>query len=259
MRPAPRWGHGKAPLASVAAAIEKGRPRYAALLAEFLSLADSLAAIPIKPSGVATEPCWHNAWFFGLDAVALYSLLALRRPRLFLEVGSGNSTMFARRAIRDHDLGTRIVSIDPEPRADIEAICDEALRVPLEDVDPALFDRLQAGDIFFLDGSHYTFMNSDATVALLEILPRLPAGVLVQVHDIFLPYDYLPEWVDRYYTEQYVLAPFLLAERGIVETLMPNFFVYSDPELAAILAPLWDRIGLTGYERAGHSYWLQRT
>ena len=66
-------------------------------------------------------PTWENGWFPALDAVTLYGLVATRNPRWYVEVGSGNSTRFVRRAIRDHGLRTRILSIDPGPRAEIDA------------------------------------------------------------------------------------------------------------------------------------------
>ncbi len=77
-------------------------------------------------------------------------------------------------------------------------------------MDLALFRELQAGDVLFIDSSHRCFMNSDVTVLFLEVLPNLPPGVLVQVHDIFIPYDYPREWVERYYAEQYLLSCYLL-------------------------------------------------
>lgn len=54
--------------------------------------------------------------------------LAAGNPATYLEVGSGNSTRFARRAITVHGLRTRIVSIDPEPRAVVDELCDEVVR-----------------------------------------------------------------------------------------------------------------------------------
>ena len=44
----------------------------------------------------------------------------------------------------------RIVSIDPEPRAAIDNICDEVIRAGLETCDLSIFDQLEAGDILFL-------------------------------------------------------------------------------------------------------------
>ena len=56
-------------------------------------------------------------------------------------------------------------------------------------------------------------MNSDATTIFLDTIPRLRSGVLVEIHDVTLPYDYPTEWIDRYYSEQYLLAAYILANR----------------------------------------------
>ena len=93
----------------------------------------------------------------------------------------------------------------------MDAVCDTVIRQPLETLDTAgIIENLQAGDILFVDGSHRCFTNSDVTVVFLEILPRLQPGVLVHFHDILLPYDYPPAWSRRYYSEQYLLACWLL-------------------------------------------------
>ena len=99
--------------------------------------------------------------------------------------------MFARHAIRTGNLKTTIMSIDPKPRAEIDSLCDRVMRLPLELCDLNLFRELEPGDILFFDGSHRIFANSDVTVFFIEVLPRLKPGVLVHVHDIFLPADYL--------------------------------------------------------------------
>ena len=203
------------------------------------------------------EPAWINGFLPGLDAAVLYGMLAFTPPRTYLEVGSGNSTRFARRAIRDHGLRTRIVSIDPHPRVEIDSIADQVIRAPLETVDLAPILALEPGDILFLDGSHRCFTNSDVTVAFLEVLPRLPRGVRVQIHDICLPYDYPPGMEDFYYSEQYVLAAYLLGGARGGTVLLPNAFVSEDAELSRILDPLWTRPGFEAVERRGSSFWME--
>ena len=59
--------------------------------------------------------------------------------------------------------GTRIISIAPRPYAEIEELCDEVLRYPLEAVDLTTFEELDAGDIFFFDGSHRVFTDFEVT------------------------------------------------------------------------------------------------
>jgi len=198
----------------------------------------------------------HRAWLPALDAAALYGFIAKHQPQRYIEIGSGNSTKFARRAITDGGLKTTITSIDPDPRAEVDVICDRIIRSPLEDADLVVFDDLAQGDIVFFDGSHRVFPNSDVAVFFLEVLPRLAPGVLVQIHDVQLPYDYSPELAKRYYSEQYMLAAHLLAsDRTTV--LLANAYVSEDAECQALLRKLWKRPGLEELEPWGGSFWFQ--
>lgn len=206
----PRQGYGNAPLEPIARLIRPRKAAHAAWLEKIESFASSLAAIPMEQGVDPRQPFWCNDWIPGLDAGLLYVMTATRRPRHYLEIGSGNSTKFVRRAIADHGLATRITSIDPQPRAEVEELCDAVHRCGLEETDPAIFDELEPHDVVFFDGSHRCIQNSDVTVFFLEILPKLPKGVLVGIHDIFLPNDYPLAWQERMYTEQYMLAAWLL-------------------------------------------------
>jgi hypothetical protein len=226
-------------------------------LAGFLDWADALRRIPVEPDErTPSSPCWNNPWFSGLDAVALYGFIAAATPRLYLEVGSGVSTRFARRAIIDNGLDTRVVSIDPEPRVGIDGLCDSTVRQRLEDAGEDIVEGLRPGDIVFFDGSHRVFTNSDCVVAILELLPRLPAGVFVHFHDVFLPYDYPVEWNDRYYSEQYLLAAWLLGGGNRLQIELPNAFVSADESLQTVIAPLWSG-PLAAVPRGGGSFWLR--
>jgi Methyltransferase domain len=182
----------------------------------------------------------------------------MHRPKLYLEIGSGISTAFARRAVQDLGLSTRIVSIDPEPRAAIDAMCDEVVRDGLETCDITLFDRLQPGDILFLDGSHRAFMNSDVTVFMIDILPRLKPGVLVHVHDIALPWDYPDMFVDWYWSEAYMLAAYLIGARNRVRPVFPTAWVCRDPHFNDWFAqpPLVDLGSANDGWRGGGSMWF---
>ncbi len=177
-------------------------------------------------------------------------------PVEFIEIGSGFSTRFARRAIRDHALPTRILSIDPEPRAEIDSICDDVVRCPLEDVPPTTFASVTAEDFIFIDGSHRAFQGSDTTVFFTEILPTLPPGTLVGVHDIFLPADYPVAWLDLYLSEQYLLACWLLGgDRLQIE--LPMHHIGQTPYLHGILAPFWQHAALAGANHYGGAFFFR--
>jgi hypothetical protein len=165
----------------------------------------------IALEGSASEiiPFWNNIWLPPLDAISLAGLVALHRPTTYVEVGSGNSTKFVRWIIDTLRLSTRIISIDPFPRAEIDSICDVTIRSPLELADQSIFSNLAPNDIVFVDNSHRSFPSSDVTVFFMEILPNLPHDVIFGLHDVFLPFDYPLEWKDRFYNEQYLLAAYL--------------------------------------------------
>jgi hypothetical protein len=252
----PRWGYERPAHPILAEILGRNRRSYEATLDAFLGFADAYRAIDLKEDpGHPEQPFLLNPWLPGLDSLALYSMVAMHRPAVYLEVGSGNSTKFTRRSIRDHGLSTQLVSIDPQPRAEVDALCDQVIREPVESVDLAQFEALHEGDILFIDNSHRCFMNSDVTVVFIDILPRLRPGVLVHIHDIFLPQDYPPHWAGRYYSEQYLLAAYLLAEGTRFEVLLPNAYISGDAELRGRIAPVF--AGLEGVARGGGSFWLR--
>ena len=158
----------------------------------------------------ARKPFWSNTYFQGNDARIAWGLTALTQPRRIVEIGSGNSTKFFRHAIDHNSTGTRLICIDPTPRAEISGIADEIYNKPVQEVDPKLFSALQPGDILFFDGSHLVVQGSDTQFVFLEILPKLPKGVLVHVHDINLPYEYRSFYSSRLYGEQYMLGALLV-------------------------------------------------
>jgi hypothetical protein len=258
----PRYGYGKPPHPELAKIFSENDARYAELLGIFLKLTDGLFRIPLRAPKESPEPCWLHDWLDGLDTFALYGFAATRNAALYLEIGSGYSTKVVRRAVKDCRAQTKIVSIDPHPRAEIDALCDEVVRQPLEKCDLKIFERLKSGDILFFDGSHRSFMNSDVTVFFLEILPRLQPGVLVHLHDIFLPLDYPPYWEyefypHRYWSEQYLLAASLLAGHCSYEVVLPNHYVSVTASLAGALDGFWSDPRLGGVSRGGSSFWIQ--
>ena len=239
--------------------INKNRELYKSNLQSFLPLSRYFAAIPKRytANSASSEPCWINGYMPALDGVALYSLLVTHKPKVYMEVGSGNSTKFARKAIVDHNLDTKIVSIDPCPRAEVDKICDEIIRKPVEEINIQIFDSLDINDILYIDNSHMVFMNSDVTTIFLDVIPRLRSGVLVEIHDITLPYDYPVEWINRYYSEQYLLAAYILAKGSMFDIILPNKFISHDSELKNILVPLWEKDEMKNVETHGCSCWIK--
>lgn len=255
-----RWTDEK-PHPALNALIAAQQERYVETLGGFVADAARMADIASDANDPLT-PRWNNEWITGLDVISLYGYVKRQRPSIYLEIGSGNSTMFVRQAIRDHDLPTRILSIDPQPRAKIDQVCDEIFRQRLEHIawEP-IFSRLTANDVIFFDGSHRCFPNTDVTVFFTEILPSLPSGVLIGIHDIFLPSDYTKSGLDRFYSEQYLLACWLLADNAHrLRIELPACWIGTSPQAApsrAAIAPLYKTLP-AGVPLGGGAFWISK-
>jgi len=254
----PRYGHGKPAHSELYEIINSNRENYKNLLFKALEFKESIWEIKdSKHEEDSSKPVWNNGFLPGLDIIGIYTLMALYKPRKYIEIGSGNSTKVAYKAKTEQNLTTEIISIDPMPRAEIDNLANRVIREPIENIDFNIFNELNANDILFVDNSHRILPNSDSMVFYLEILPRLKKGVIVHIHDIYLPYDYPQFMCDRFYSEQYGLAMYLLANPKKYETILPNFFVHEDKELSEVISTIWKHKNLENVERHGGSFWLK--
>ena len=171
---------------------------------------------------------FDNDYFTSPDAEIGYVLVRQLNPRQIIEVGSGNSTQLFRAAITDGKLRTVLVSIDPSPRTTIETVADHVIMERLEDVPPSyLADTLQDGDILFIDSSHESRTGNDVVELFLKVIPALNEGVVVHVHDIFLPFDYPREWIVDHrwnWNEQYLVQAMLQGSNEF-DVLWPAHFL----------------------------------
>lgn len=209
------------PYAAAEQIFEDSRAAFKGVLDDMDGFAAELMAIGAAPP---PAPRWQQDWFPRLDGAAAYVLTRRLAPARLIEIGSGHSTRFFARAVADGGLATRIQAIDPAPRADLAGLATiDLLQAPLQDVPPDLFDSLEAGDFMVVDSSHILMPGTDVDLVINRILPRLPAGVIVHFHDIFLPDDYPSSWAWRGYNEQLALAPLLVS--GGWEVLFASHYV----------------------------------
>ncbi len=189
-----------------------------ALLRE-LRCGEELRDIPLHKDKKAAGAsfCYYNGSFEVGDAEILYSMIRRSKPKRMFEIGSGHSTLMARLAIarnsaEDPAYRCHHLCIEPYNQPWLEEIGAEILRKRAELCDPALFDQLESGDILFIDSSHVIRPQGDVLYEVLEVLGRLKPGVLIHIHDIFTPRDYLEKWVledQRLWNEQYLVEAFL--------------------------------------------------
>lgn len=190
-----RWDGDRAEFESSLAMIENHLDR----LAEFAEQK------PDKPH----RPRFNQSWCPGLDGASAYAFVREYSPANIIEVGSGHSTRFMAQAIEDGNLSTHFMSIDPQPRRAIDHLCTEVIRTTVDQVPLSEFERLQENDILFFDGSHIGMPGTDVDTMLNQVFPTLKPGVLVHIHDIFLPHGYPDVWDWRGYNEQNMVASLL--------------------------------------------------
>lgn len=151
------------------------------------------------------------------DSEYLYNMIRLFKPRKIVEIGCGYSTLMAINALKKNKNENQnyfcdFVCIEPYENIWLDRLGLKVIREKVENVSKEIFLGLDANDILSIDSSHIIRPQGDVLFEYLEILPILKQGVLVHIHDIFTPKDYLDEWIlkhVRLWNEQYLLEAFL--------------------------------------------------
>lgn len=233
-----------------------------ALLDAFTRFRPEYATLPTaRPSG---PPRFYfgNGSFEALDAEVLYCMVRHHQPRRMVEIGSGFTTLLAAQALaqnRTEGHDAALTAIEPYPPSFLHETLPFPIELVAEPVQSVRVDRftdLRAGDILFIDSSHVCKIGSDVQYEFLEILPRLAPGVLVHIHDIFLPFEYPQEWVKdwhRFWNEQYLLQAFLCGNQDF-EVLWAGTWMHSrHADKLAVAFPAYDpRTTWPG------SFWMRR-
>ena len=207
---------------------------------------------------VSAEPPAGQLWpFRGTDVLVAYCMVRHFQPRRIIEVGSGFSSLVLGQAAAKNKTSS-LICIDPFPgellrNGSIPAL-QSLIETKVQDLDVEFFSQLDPGDILFIDSSHAVKIGGDVNYLFLEVLPRLNPGVIVHVHDIFLPFEYRRHWVlneFRFWTEQYLLQAFLTFNSEF-EVLLANYYLsrYHKEHLRAAFPdlPRW----------IGGSFWMRR-
>jgi hypothetical protein len=183
------------------------------------------------PSGGAPtrSPYYDNASFAPADAGIYHSLIRHFRPRRIIEIGAGESTRFAAHALAlnaSEGDPAELIAIEPFEAPYLEQLGARVVRNRVEDVGVEFFSGLVADDFIFIDSSHVARPGGDVAFLLLDVVPALPPGVVVHIHDVFTPRDYPAEWSRRrwFWTEQYVVEA-LLTHNPKLEVLLSVSFL----------------------------------
>ena len=192
---------------------------FSSLIDEIGRLSSAIDALIADHRGCRLD----QAWFPRLDALAAYALVRTRKPARIVEVGSGHSTRFMAAAIEDGGLSTALTCIDPAPRASLRGLDVVWQKTVLQAAPEADLRALKSGDMLFVDSSHLLMPGTDVDHLITSVLPALPSGALVHVHDIFLPDAYPDSWAWRGYNEQSAIAA--LVQGGGYELLFASRYV----------------------------------
>jgi hypothetical protein len=221
---------------------------------------------PTEPTGNLHHFHLDNDLFGGLDALVAYCMVRHFQPRLIIEIGGGFSTLLLTEAAAKNNTSA-LICIEPFPQKFLKQGFPGLHRLiekKVEDIDLEFFSELRSGDILFIDSSHTVKIGGDVNYLFLEVLPRLEPGVIVHIHDIFLPFEYRRDWVldeFRFWTEQYLLQAFLTFNSEF-EVLMANSYLahgYLEDLKAAF--PSLEKLRTTvpnSVRWGGGSFWMRR-
>ena len=211
---------------------------------------DEYDNLPVEPPPGQRRP------FHGVDALVAYCMVRHFQPRLIIEVGSGFSSLVLGQAAAKSK-NSALICIDPFPRdflRDGLPGLQSLIAKKVQDIDLEFFSQLQSGDILFIDSSHTVKIGGDVNYLFLEVLPRLKSGVIVHVHDIFLPLEYRRDWVldeFRFWNEQYLLQAFLTFNSEFDVLLANSYLNHNHQEDLKAAFP-----NLSSW--ASGSFWMRR-
>lgn len=186
------------------------------MILEKFNYQEELLNFPIDKKDIS-QYYYNNGLYEAGDSEYLYCFIRQMKPKRIIEIGSGNSTLMVRNAIRKNILdfenySCEHICIEPYEMPWLKDIGVELIRKKVENIDLDFFQKLEENDILFIDSSHIIRPQGDVLYEFLEILPSLKKGVYIHIHDIFTPRDYPNHWLmDEHllWNEQYLLEAFL--------------------------------------------------
>jgi predicted O-methyltransferase YrrM len=200
---------------------------------------------------------FENDFYSYTDGIILHSMIRHFKPQRIIEIGSGFSSavmLDTNEFYFNNEINLTFIEPYPDRLKSLMSEEDKKHNIIIEKdsqlVELEYFDKLEAGDILFIDSTHVSKTGSDVNYILFEILPSLKKGVLIHFHDIFYPFEYPKEWVfqGRNWNEDYILRAFLLYNNKF-EILLFSDYIHKHHKEAFIDMPLT-------YKNSGGNLWL---
>lgn len=245
--------------------IEMNDKEQLEMLHLFLRFKKEFETFPRNKTSIPYQYYVNNGYFGSIDGAIVHSIIRYFKPKIIFEIGSGFSTYLSAQAViknkEENGDGCELVVIDPCPN-DVIKIgfpgLSQLIPKEVQEVHLSEFEKLKENDILFIDSSHVLKIGSDVQFIFLEVLPRLNKGVFVHFHDIFLPAEYLKEWVLQkfmFWNEQYLLQAFLTFNDSYKVIWAGNYMYLKYPRKMEAAFDLY-------YERKGiglGSFWMKKT
>lgn len=228
------------------------------------------AELDALPSYDESKGMGYGPGFTRMDSYLIYLMLRDLKPRRYLEVGSGLSTFWAHLALeRNRSEGSpcEMAAIDPYARERVGRLEGlEIVRREVQDVEPAFFGRLEAGDVLFIDSTHVVKVDGDVPHLYLEVLPRVAPGVVIHSHDIHFPYN-VPHPAREYvfdakwpmlWTEAMLLQAFLAFNPEFEVDLSIGLLRHHREAVLAEVMPGYTPLASGDYDTHAGSLWYRR-
>ncbi len=161
---------------------------------------------------------YENDMYSYSDAIVLHCMIRHLKPKRIIEVGSGYSscvTLDTNELFFNNSIACTFIEPFPDVLQSLMRDGDAGrvtlIQKNLQDVGHGPFNGLEPRDIVFIDSTHVGKVNSDVNELFFNILPHLPSGVFVHLHDIMYPFEYPREWIydGKAWNEAYLLRAFL--------------------------------------------------
>lgn len=192
------------------------------------------------------------------EAALLYAFVATQRPARVVQVGAGVATAVMLAAAEDFGFEVAITCIDPYPTELLRRLAAECriglVEARAQDVALETLTGVGAGDLLFVDSTHTVKPDSEVNRIILEVLPRLSAGVVVHFHDIWFPYDYPRDLLDEtlfFWTESVLLHAYLAGNPRVRVLMATSMLHYSAQDELVALVPRYQPQRDTDGLRAG--------
>lgn len=150
------------------------------------------SSIPQWPDMTAESGTSSSRYRYGnpslspADTIGLHCMLRIIKPKNMIEVGSGYTsavTLDTNENYFNNKINLTFIEPYPELLKSLLKNTDQInlMKSNLQDIPLETFDRLNSGDILFIDSTHVSKIGSDVNYLFFEILPRLKRGIYISM------------------------------------------------------------------------------